>query len=779
MKITIIGAGPAGLYFAILAKKENPHYDITIYERNGPNDAFGFGVVFSDETLGTFLQRDPKSYETIRRHFAYWDNLDFSYDNESVSSTGHGFCGCSRKTLLNLLQARCSEEGVTIHYNTQIDTLDAFADSDMILASDGIGSIIRDQRANQFGTQIQMRKNKFVWMGSTCPLDAFTYFFKKTVYGMIVAHTYMYEQGRSTWIFEMAESTWEKFGFSSSDEQDTVAKLSKIFAKELRGHPLLSNKSHWRNFPHVVNKNWWVDNILLIGDAMATAHYSIGSGTRLAMLSAIALADAVSAYKHMPTNRNTVHRIFQKYELLSRNTVEKIQHAANVSLRWFEQMDKYARQGTLEFVFNCMARSKQITQESLGLRDPVLVRRVVDDFFDRTNGGDKSPVIPLLSSFTIGTMFVKNRVVMSPMGQYSANNGIVDDWHLMHYGSRAVGGVGLILSEMVAVSATARITPGCAGLWHNEQVTAWRRITDFVHANSGAKMGVQLGHSGAKGSANRLWDGMDTPLVKDTWQTVSASPISFNDMLPTPVELDENGMNTIIADFVTATKNAVQAGFDMVELQACHGFLLASFLSPLTNQRTDDYGGSVNNRLKFPLAVFSAMRNALPKNMPMGVRLSVTDWATGGLTESDAITIAQAFKDAGADIINVSTGKTVAHEKPLMGRMWQAPFAHTIRQAVDVPTITTGFIENADQGNTLLLAGRADMIAYGRALLNNPNFVREIEARHNRYPSVTNTDVPKQYRAGWLPLCHTQQTAKREYDTMKIALKPKSHEIKE
>ena len=778
MKITIIGAGPAGLYFALLAKKQNPHYDISVYERNGCDDAFGFGVVFSDETLQTFLHRDAKSYDLICNHFAYWDNLDISYNGKVVTSTGHGFCGCSRKTLLNLLQKRCEQEGIVITYNMEINDLSAFSDSHMILASDGISSLTRDTRRKQFGTKIKMRKNKFVWLGSSRPLDAFTYFFKNTEHGMIVAHSYQYENSKSTWIFEMAESTWEKFGFDTFDAQDTVQKLEKIYADELMGHGLMSNKSYWRNFPYVVNKNWWSDNILLIGDAKATAHYSIGSGTRLAMLSAIALADAVGVYKDATPHLNTVQNIFKEYERRIRPDIEKIQHTANVSLRWFENMDVYSDQDMLEFVFNCMTRSKQITYQNLKFRDTKLIDTVVSDFFNRHTNGDTSPKIPLLAPFTIGQMQVKNRVVMSPMGQYSADDGVVNDWHLTHYGARAIGGTGLIVCEMTAVSKNSRITKGCAGLWNDQQTNAWARVVDFVHNNSTAKIGIQLGHSGAKGSANRLWEGMDTPLTNGGWDTVSASALAYNDVLPPPVALTEKGMEQVILDFVNATKNADTAGFDMVELQACHGFLLASFLSPLTNQRSDLYGGDVYNRLKFPLSVFTAMRSTLSSHKPMSVRLSVHDWAKNGITEQDAVIIAKAFKDAGADIINVTTGKTVSYEKPVMGRMWQVPFSHIIRIKAGVPTITTGHIENDDQANTILLAGRADMVAFGRAIMNNPNFVRDCEARHKRYDTVLNSDVALQYRLGWIPLCFTQQFTQWQYENMRLQLKPKSHNPK-
>ncbi len=761
MKIAVIGGGPGGLYFSILTKKALPDAQIDVYERNKADDSFGFGVVFSDETLSEFLTRDPKSYELIRSKFAYWDDLDVARGGEVVRITGNGFCGCSRKTLLQLLQQRCVEEGVNLHFEANVDDLAAYAGSDYIVASDGINSQIRDQHASDFGTVIEMKKNKFVWLGSTRPLDAFTYFFRSTPYGSFVAHTYQYEEGMSTWIFECTPQTWQNAGFDTFDEESTISKLSEIFKEELQGHGLISNKSFWRQFPAVTNKNWSRDNIVLLGDAKATAHYSIGSGTKLAMECAIALSDSIVEFG---TDKE---QAFAKYEQLRRGRVEMIQHAANVSLDWFENMDRHMQHDFMQFAFGVMTRAKKVTFENLALRDNSFTKKVLAGF----HSNDENKNIPAaFTPFQLRNMELTNRIVMSPMGQYAANQGVVSDWHLLHYGARAIGGVGLIITEMTAVSATGRITPGCAGIWSDEQTFAWKKITDFVHANSSAKIGMQIGHSGRKGSVNLPAVGNNIPL-EDGWELVSASPIAFAEQMPVPKEIDASDMEIVISEFTRAAINADKAGFDMIELQAHHGFLLASFLSPLTNKRTDHFGGNLENRLRFPLQVFHSMRKAFNADKPMSVRISASDWAENGITTEDVIAISRAFKEAGADIINVSTGNTVSHQKPQVGRMWQTPFSDTVRNTVHIPTITTGFIQDIDQINTILLNGRADLVALGRPLLLDPNFVRHAQAYENFRPG----DIPQQYMAGTTHLYPLHAADRKEKESMKRALKPETH----
>ena len=758
MKIAVIGGGPGGLYFSILTKKAMPHCQIDIYERNKPDDSFGFGVVFSDETLGEFLKRDMQSYELIRSKFAYWDDIVVARNGEQVSIAGNGFCGCSRKTLLQLLQQRCVEEGVNLHFEQNIDDLSKYADADIILASDGISSGIRTKYEKEFGTKIALKKNRFVWLGSTKPLNAFTYFFRETPHGTVVAHSYQYEENRSTWIFECSNETWEKHGFEVTNEEDTIAKIAELFKEELDGHPLLFNKSHWRQFPHVTNEKWYHKNIVLLGDAKATAHYSIGSGTKLAMDCAIGLSDALIA------NPNDVQAAFQQYEKTRRNTVEMIQHAALVSLDWFENMDRNMQHPFYQFAFGCMTRSKKVTFENLRLRDKTFTDKVLEEF--NTN---QQATPAAFSKFKLRDLELQNRIAMAPMGQYQAENGLVNDWHFQHYTSRALGGLGLIITELTAVSKTGRITLGCSGIYNENQIVEWKKITDFIHKNTQTKIGIQIGHSGRKGATKKPWEGGEP--LENSWELLSASPIAFNEKFANPKEMTQSDVDLITSQFVQATKNANEAGFDMIELQAHHGFLLASFLSPLTNNRNDEFGGSIENRLKFPLRVFNEMRAVFPKEKPMSVRISATDWAENGISEEDIITIATEFKNAGADIINVSTGNTVAGQKPQTGRMWQTPFADTVRNTVHIPTITAGYIQDIDQINTIILNGRADIVALGRPLLSDPNFVRNAQA----YEQFEPNDIPNSYKAGMSHSYPLKATERKQLEGMKKALKPKSN----
>jgi len=757
MKISVIGGGPGGLYFSILTKKAKPDWEITVYERNKPDDSFGFGVVFSDETLSEFLKRDMQSYDLIRSNFAYWDDIIITRDGQSVNIGGNGFCGCSRKKLLQLLHQRCEEEGVKLNFETEINDLSAFETSDIIVACDGIGSQIRTQFASEFGTTVELKKNRFVWLGSTKPLDAFTYFFRNTEHGLIVAHSYQYELGMSTWIFECSEETWQKFNFEVTNETDTISKIETIFAQELDGHSLITNKSHWRQFPHVTNEKWHHNNIVLLGDAKATAHYSIGSGTKLAMDSAIGLSDAVLA------NPNDVQAAFQQYDKTRRNTVEMIQHAALVSLDWFENMDRNNQHPFYQFAFGCMTRSKKVTFENLKLRDESFTNKVVNEFLETSNSTSAA-----FSKLKIRDLELQNRIVMSSMGQYSAKNGLVNDWHLQHYTSRAVGGLGLILTEMTAISETGRITEGCAGIYNENQISSWKRINDFIHKNTHTKIGIQLGHSGRKGCSKIPWE---ESFSGENWELLSASSIPFNENSATPKEMTLSDMNEITSQFVQATKNAAEADFDMIELQAHHGFLLASFLSPLTNIRNDEFGGSIENRLKFPLRVFTEMRNVFPKEKPMSVRISATDWTENGISDKDVIAIATAFATAGADIINVSTGNTVANQKPQTGRMWQVPFSDTIRNTVHIPTITAGNITDIDQINTIILNGKADLVALGKPLLLDANFVRNAQAYEQFQPE----DIPNQYKMGISHLYPLKASERKQTEGMKKALKPKSN----
>jgi anthraniloyl-CoA monooxygenase len=768
MKFSVIGGGPGGLYFSILLKKARPDYQIDVYERNGPDDAFGFGVVFSDETLSEFFTRDLESYERIRSRFAYWDELDVARDGEVVRISGNGFCGCSRKTLLNLLQDRCREVGVGLHFQSEIADLEAHSDSDVVVACDGIGSGIRTRFAAEFGTKITLRKNRFVWLGSTRPLDAFTYFFRSTPFGGMVAHTYQYEEGRSTWIFEMSNETWEKAGFQVENEEDTIRKLSDFFAEELHGHGLITNKSHWRQFPHVTNDRWHHQNIVLLGDAKATAHYSIGSGTKLAMECAIALADSFIE------KGSEILDAFNAYEKKRRTKVERIQEAATVSLEWFESMDRHFHRPFMGFAFAVMTRARKVTFENLRIRDSTFTQKVLAEFNSgQGNFNDQWPAA--FSTFRLRKMELPNRVVMSPMGQYKAELGLVNDWHLVHYGARATGGVGLILTEMTAISAEGRITKGCAGIWNEEQGNAWKRIVDFVHQNSNAKIGIQLGHCGRKGGMPLAWEGWEKPLT-DAWPLMAASAIPYSENRPIPKEMDEWDMEMIVEQFVEATRRADEAGFDAIELQAHHGFLLASFLSPLTNHRKDEFGGSVENRLKFPMRVFMAMRAVFSESKPILVRLSACDWADGGISETDVIKVAQAFKNVGADALHISSGGTVSNQKIKPGPMWQTAFSDLIRNTINIPTLTVGGFQTIDQVNTALLNGRADLVALGKTLLADPSWVRTAQA----YEQIPHSDpselgIALPYRQSVAPQFAHWFYERKSTESMKRALKPVSH----
>ena len=770
-KITIIGGGPGGLYFGILAKKQWPSVQIDVYERNRRDDTFGFGVVFSDQTLGFLNKYDNPSYESIRRSFAYWDDVDVHYQGQQLRSAGNGFCGCSRLTLLNLLYDRAEELDIKLHFESEVTPDDSFNDSDLVIVADGVNSAFRERYAEHFGTDIEFRRNQFCWLGSTKPLEAFKYFFRKTEFGILVMHAYQYEEGRSTWICEMQPETWQAHGFDELDEDASARLMEKIFADDLDGYPLITNRSLWRQFPMIRNKTWIKDRMVLIGDAQHTAHYSIGSGTKLAMESSIALFESLKANEDIDV-------ALAAFDKERRADVEITQHAADVSLAWFESMDEHWDVEPEKFAFQVMSRSKQITYENLRLRDNAFVDNVVAAFIKaQRNVGyeveDGTP--PMFAPFKLREMQLANRVVMSPMAQYSAQDGVPGDWHLVHYGSRGIGGSGLIYTEMTCPSPEARITPGCTGIWNNEQTGAWKRIVDFVHANGPAKMCLQIGHAGRKGSTRVAWEGMDLPLESHNWPIISASPIPYREESATPSELSASQMDEITDTFVQATKNAESAGFDMIELHAAHGYLMASFLSPLTNQRTDEYGGTVENRMRFPLRVFEAMRSVWPQHKPMSVRVSATDWAEGGLTEVDLLAICSAFKRAGADVINVSTGQTVSFEKPVYGRMFQVPFADKIKHRVGIPTIVAGNITNADQVNTVVLSGRADLVALARPHLNNAQFTADAAARSG----FEQQHWPNPYMSGKFQAYLVGEREEEERRNMQLALKPASHQLKD
>ena len=779
MKISVIGGGPGGLYSALLIKKEWPAYEVTVYERNRPDDTFGFGVVFSDETLGIFRDYDRPSYEAIRRNFAYWDDVEIVYKGERLRCAGNGFAGCSRVSLLQLLQERCRELGVNLIFEYEFEPeylhQEPFARSDMIVAADGMNSKIRDAHKDHFGTTVDVRRNMFCWLGSTKPLDAFYYYFRQTECGPIVAHCYQYEPDASTWVIELGPETWSGLGFDDLDDWNDqhIPLLESIFAEELEGHRLLPNRSIWRQFPMIRNETWVKDNLVLLGDAKATAHYSIGSGTKLAMEDAIALLEAMRATE-------CVECALHRYEEERRDEVGKTQHGADVSLQWFEAMDRHWCLDPEQFAFGVMSRSKQITYENLLLRDESFVHRVQEWFLDqvRRQGFDVEPgTPPMFTPFRLRDMVVENRVVVSPMAQYSARDGVPTDWHFVHLGSRAIGGAGLVFVEMTCPAPDARITPRCTGLWNETQRDAWKRIVDFVHANSRAKICMQLGHAGRKGSTQVLWKEADKPLPnpEDNWPVYSASPLPYYPgESQVPREMTRADMDRVIDQFATGARYAEEAGFDMLEAHMAHGYLLASFISPLTNKRTDEYGGPIENRMRFPLEVFRAMREVWPDHKPLSARISATDWAPGGLPGGDLVKLACLLKEAGADLVDVSTGQTVPYQDPVYGRMYQTPFADKVRLEVGIPTMAVGNITSADQVNTILLQGRADLIALARPHLTNPYFTLQASAWYQ----YEEQHWPNQYLSGKKQALRQAEKDREEWKEMRLAMKPPTHEVK-
>jgi anthraniloyl-CoA monooxygenase len=723
MKIDIIGAGPAGLYFAILAKKSLPEASIRVTERNQADDTFGFGIVLSDETLGNLAHADRPSFEAIRAEFAYWDDIYTHFRGQVLHSRGHGFSGIGRLKLLKILQKRAGELGVELSFGAADAGLAAHGAADLIVAADGINSAVRESLLEHFEPRIELRPNRFVWLGARMTLPGFTYSFQENSAGIWNLHAYQYAPGECTLVVETTEASFLKSGLDPADEAATARYVEALFHKELGGHPVATNRSVWRQFPTVRCRTWHTERVVLLGDAAHSAHFSIGSGTKLALEDAIALHGALMAYP------DSVGEALIRYEQSRRDEVGRIQHAAEVSLGWFENVARFWTMEPIQFNYSLLSRSKQITHENLRLRDPELVADLERWWTDRVARSHRISLPcdfrapPLFAPLRLRELWLSNRVVVSPMAQYSACQGVPGPWHLVHYGSRAIGGAGLVFTEMTCVAPDARITPGCTGLWNDEQESAWRGIVEFVHQHSEAKICMQLGHAGRKGSTQLGWEAIDKPLAAGNWDLISPSALPYEPGVSAlPRAMTRADMDRVREQFVASAQRALRAGFDMLELHMAHGYLLASFLSPVTNHRHDAYGGGLANRLAYPLEVWRAVRAVWPEDKPMSVRISASDWIPGGTRGEDAVEIARALREAGCDLVDVSSGQTDPASKPVYGRMYQAGFSEQIRLEAGIATMAVGAITSADQINTLLVSGRADLVALARPHLADPYF---------------------------------------------------------
>ncbi|MFE1462654.1 bifunctional salicylyl-CoA 5-hydroxylase/oxidoreductase [Streptomyces nigra] len=765
-RVAVVGGGPGGLYAAALLKRLDPARSVTVWERNAPDDTFGFGVVLSDETLGGIEHADPVVYAALQRHFVRWDDIDIVHAGTRQTSGGHGFAALGRKRLLQILHDRCRELGVDLRFRSEAPDVDRLAAGhDLVVAADGVHSTTRDTYSHVFRPHVATHRCRYIWLAADFAFDAFRFEIAETEHGVMQLHGYPYsrpspdhhpstrpsgpqnQSGASTVIVEMREEVWRAAGFDELDEQESVARCAKIFADALGGRPLRSNKSAWTTFRTVVNEHWSHGNVVLLGDAAHTAHFSIGSGTKLAVEDALALAACL-------TEQPDVASALAAYEAERKPVVASTQRAARASLEWFENIGLYLDQPPRQFAFNLLTRSRRVTHDNLRLRDASFTEAVERDF------GCPPGTPPMFTPFRLRGLTLRNRVVVSPMDMYSATDGVPGDFHLVHLGARALGGAGLVMTEMVCVSPEGRITPGCAGLYTGQQAEAWKRLVRFVHTQApGTAIGVQLGHSGRKGSTKLMWEGIDEPLEEGNWPLVAASPIPYRPDSQTPRELTRSQLTDIREQFTSAAWRAARAGFDLLELHCAHGYLLSGFLSPLTNQRTDAYGGSLERRLRFPLEVFDAVRAVWPAERPMTVRISATDWAEGGTSAEDAVDIARAFAEHGADAIDVSTGQVVADERPEFGRSYQTPYADRIRHATGRPVIAVGAISSWDDVNSLILAGRTDLCALARPHLYDPHWTLHAAAEQgydgpgavwpapyragSRRPQTGRTDAPK------------------------------------
>ncbi len=746
MKIVCVGGGPAGLYFAISMKLRSPEHQVTVIERNRSDDTFGWGVVFSDGVVADLARNDWQSAEEVTDGFIHWDDIDVHYKGETIRSGGHGFCGIGRQHLLNILYTRAGELGVKLIFEKEVEpNLEQFADYDLVIASDGINSRFREAYQEHLDVDIDVRPNKFIWLGTNKLFDAFTFIFKDTPAGWIWVHAYCFDHNTSTFIVECQESTWRELGLGEMSQDVCSRYLEDLFSEYLDGNSLMSNAKHlrgsaWISFPRIMCGQWHYKNLVLIGDAAHTAHFSIGSGTRLGFEDAIDLADALSS-------STDIDQALEEYREKRTIEVLRLQSAARNSMQWFENLPRYTDLEPMQFNYALLTRSQRVSHENLRLRDPVWLQSMEQWFSKHATGKarlDGETVPPMFVPFHLRDMALKNRVVVSPMAMYSAQNGTPNDFHLVHLGARAQGGAGLIITEMVAVSADARITPGCAGLYSDEHIAAWKKIIDFVHSNDAAKICVQLGHSGPKGATKLLWEGAEEALEEDSWEVMAPSAIPWTAQNQVPREMTRADMDCVRDEFVSAAERAEVCGFDMIEMHYAHGYLMSSFLTPLKNKRADEFGGSLENRLRFPLEVFSAVREVWPQHKPMSVRISATDWTEGGITGDDAVQIARAFDDAGVDIVDVSAGQTSEDARPVYGRMFQTPLSDQIRQVAGVATMAVGNIYEADHVNGIIASGRADLCCLARAHLADPYWTLHAAAQLG----YQGQGWPRQYIAG-------------------------------
>lgn len=758
MNILCIGGGPAGLYFGLLMKLQNPGHRVTVLERNRPYDTFGWGVVLSDQTLDNLRAADPVTAARIGEHFHHWDDIEVFFKGRSVRSGGHGFCGIGRKRLLNILQDRCTELGVELVFETDVADDQQAASryaADLVIACDGLNSRVRQRYADTYQPDVDLRACRFVWLGTHKRFDAFTFAFEQTEHGWFQAHAYQFDGETSTFIVETPESVWQAHGLDRMEQPEAIAFCEKLFARYLDGEKLISNAGHlrgsaiWIRFPRVVCKSWVhrveVDGrsvpVVLMGDAAHTAHFSIGSGTKLALEDAIDLANAFGAAPQ-PEAALAAYEARRSVEVL------KIQNAARNSTEWFENVSRYSGMEVEQFAYSLLTRSQRISHENLRLRDAQWLQGYEAWLAGQAGGQEAS--LPMLLPLTVRGLTLKNRIIVSPMATYSAIEGVPQDFHLVHLGARALGGAAMVVVEMTSPTPEGRITPGCPGLWNDSQEAAFKRIVDFVHASSSAAIGLQLGHSGPKGSTQLGWDAMDEPLPAGNWPLLAASAQAYGEQNQVPHAMTRIDMDLLREQFVAATRRAAAAGFDWLELHCAHGYLLSSFITPLTNQRTDDYGGSLENRLRYPLEVFAAMRAVWPAERPMSVRISAHDWAPGGHTGDDAVAVARLFQAVGCDVIDVSSGQTTRAARPVYGRMYQTPFADRIRNEVGIRTIAVGAISEADQANSIIAAGRADLCAVARPHLADPAWTLHEVAKLQASPRANHrgADWPRQYLSG-------------------------------